>query len=71
MTIRQIMIDGTLAQDAELIAEVLGYESLEHYVMDLIAQDIQEKLDAVRMNQSEETIMEYMEEQIEEGRTEW
>ena len=49
MAIRQLMIDGQIAADAEEIADILGYPSLEHYVMELLAQDIAEKQDMVCM----------------------
>lgn len=38
-----------MAEDAEEIAEILGYQDLDHYVMNLIHQDIQEKQDMVSM----------------------
>lgn len=50
MSLKQVMIDGQLADQAEEMAEILGYtgsnkgaSALEYYIMDLIEEDISRK----------------------------
>lgn len=52
MSIRQLHIDGQLAEQGEDLAEYLGYPDLEHYVMALLSRDIEQKTDIVRMTHS-------------------
>lgn len=40
MTVRQVMIDGGLAEEAEAVADAAGYGSLEEYVMHLLEEDL-------------------------------
>jgi len=40
MSIRELYIDGNLANEAEQVAEAAGYDGLEHYVMHLLEEDL-------------------------------
>jgi len=40
MSLRELYIDGRLAEEAEHVAEAAGYDGLEHYVMALIEEDL-------------------------------
>lgn len=42
MGARQLWIDGDLAENAEAMAEALGYQDLDYYVMDLLERDLEQ-----------------------------
>jgi hypothetical protein len=42
MSIREVMIDGSLAQDAEAIADMLGYDNLDNFINSVLADKVNE-----------------------------
>ena len=54
------MIDEDIAQQGEEMAELLGHQDLEHYIMHLIAKDAQDAIRrAKKQNLKEDPLMEY------------
>lgn len=60
MPIRKIMIDEDVAQQGEQMAELLGHQDLEHYIMHLIVKDAEDAMRrAKKQNLEQDPLMRY------------
>lgn len=52
-----IKIEEEVAEEAESVAQVLGYKSVDAYITELLIKDIQDKKDIVMMIEAREDIL--------------
>lgn len=57
MSVKMIKIEEEVAEEAESVAQVLGYKSVDAYITELLIKDIQDKKDIVMMIEAREDIL--------------